>query len=878
MKRLLPIAVLLLFFCSTFLMPAVASAGSIEWKGQTWSSSDSIISFEKTADGTLKIKNSSSWSSGTVKVSTKGKSGVNLTFKNNVKAQGRVELKYKDKNDNNYINISQVSDYSGNQWTRTLSGRKGWSYAFSSKSEKVSLNKSNPGVISFSRSGSSDNLQCSFGGLSVDNVNFGSGVDFTELRISINGYAKELELTDFSFPDAGGGSDVKHTVSVTAEANGSASASGDVEVAEGNDYAITFTPDAGYVVDKVFVDTVDKTSTLTAGDGFKKILTISKIAKSHSVRATFKQHPPLDVTVTVKGNGTVTSGDVTLNNANTSHVFSVSYDGSVSLAYTAADGYQLKEIREDGSKISSPSNPHVVDNVTRSIPVSVEFEKEKFDIAITKSGYSGTVSPSSPKVARGEDQRITFTSAYNTAVGAVIIDEGTDDEKTYYGIPSYTFKNVTKAHTVKVDFVAAKYTVTPTSPTNGTIFPSSAVKVAQNGKATFFFTPASGYTVKQVMVGGNKVADSVSEYTVENIGENKTIAVEFKSSSSSSSDYTITPQTTAGGSISPSSPVDVASGGTQKFTFTPDSGYVVKEVQVDGSKVAGNVSSFDVTNVQKNATIKVVYEKVAVTRTITVSSNAGGSVSEEGTVTVADGSSKIFTFTPDVGYEIKKVMVDNSPVTVASSYQFTSISQNHTLAVEFAKKQYTVNITSPSHGTVTASANSVEHGGSVTFTVTPAAGYTLSSFKVNNKAVAVTSNKATVSPVTGNVTAVAAFVQASNDSDNDGIEDSWEQTHFGSLSKDGTGDTDNDGLSDIEEYRQGADPNDNDSDDDGMTDGWEVEHGLSVNVNDANGDKDGDGASNLQEFQKNTDPDDAHSVPSASKGKIPVPVMSLLMS
>jgi len=44
------------------------------------------------------------------------------------------------------------------------------------------------------------------------------------------------------------------------------------------------------------------------------------------------------------------------------------------------------------------------------------------------------------------------------------------------------------------------------------------------------------------------------------------------------------------------------------------------------------------------------------------------------------------------------------------------------------------------------------------------------------------------------------------DSDNDGMDDNWEITHFNNLARDGTGDFDNDGQSDLAEYLAGTDP------------------------------------------------------------------------
>ncbi|SEA84273.1 PKD repeat-containing protein [Thiothrix caldifontis] len=49
-------------------------------------------------------------------------------------------------------------------------------------------------------------------------------------------------------------------------------------------------------------------------------------------------------------------------------------------------------------------------------------------------------------------------------------------------------------------------------------------------------------------------------------------------------------------------------------------------------------------------------------------------------------------------------------------------------------------------------------------------------------------------------------VNPGHDTDGDGMDDAWELEHFGTLDRDGTGDFDGDGISDLDEFRQGTDP------------------------------------------------------------------------
>ncbi|WNC71968.1 PQQ-binding-like beta-propeller repeat protein [Thalassotalea psychrophila] len=131
-------------------------------------------------------------------------------------------------------------------------------------------------------------------------------------------------------------------------------------------------------------------------------------------------------------------------------------------------------------------------------------------------------------------------------------------------------------------------------------------------------------------------------------------------------------------------------------------------------------------------------------------------------------------------------------------------------------------------------------------------------------------------------------INIDGDSDNDGINDWWED-RFGldknnvddailDLDSDGltnieeytlatdpnVEDTDSDGLSDFEEYTTyRSNPLSNDTDADGMDDLWEVNNGLNLlDATDKDLDADVDSLTNIEEYIEATDPNDPLSLPS----------------
>ncbi len=96
------------------------------------------------------------------------------------------------------------------------------------------------------------------------------------------------------------------------------------------------------------------------------------------------------------------------------------------------------------------------------------------------------------------------------------------------------------------------------------------------------------------------------------------------------------------------------------------------------------------------------------------------------------------------------------------------------------------------------------------------------------------------------------LIVGGEDTDADGLLDSWEVSVYGDLSKGADDDGDGDGLTASGEFTAGSDPTKADTDDDGLPDGQEV---TEVNSDPGKADTDGDGLTDAEEFNTHqTDP------------------------
>ena len=386
-----------------------------------------------------------------------------------------------------------------------------------------------------------------------------------------------------------------YTVTVTSSGNGTASASPAKAVA-GAEITLTAKPNTGYH----FKEWQVMSGGVTIKDD-KFLMPNDNV----EVKAIFEKDAPpapTEHTITVKtdGNGT----------ASASHAKAVA-GTEITLTATPNKGYHFKEwqvmsgnVTIKGDKFTMPDS---------DVEVKAIFEKDappvptEYTITVT-SGGNGTASASHAKAVAGTE--ITLTATPNTGYHFKewqVISGGVTIKDNKFLMPN---ANVEVKAIFEKDAPPAPTEFIVTFDGNGGT-PSVGSMTTTDQKLTSL--PSASRSGSYSFDGWYTEKSGGTKITTDTVfSANTTVYAHWTytggGGGSGYSYYTIEATAGAGGSISPSGNVSVREGGDQTFTITPDKGYAVANVKIDGKSI-GAVKSYTFENVSRTHTIEVIFVK-----------------------------------------------------------------------------------------------------------------------------------------------------------------------------------------------------------------------------------------------------------------------------
>lgn len=298
---------------------------------------------------------------------------------------------------------------------------------------------------------------------------------------------------------------------------------------------------------------------------------------------------------------------------------------------------------------------------------------------------------------QGTDVKIAITPDAGYILEKVLFSGADKTDDVVYeanGVnAAYTIFNVQPpSYRVDITFKAApenKYAVTVAAGPGGTISPADPqITVYEGQTRKFTITPNDGYVVDDLKLNDTSVKENVTfdesgvgTYTLSGITANSALNATFKAIPK---EFTITATAGEHGKIEPAE-IIVKEGDTTIFTITPDSGYTIDKLLLDGVGSTMNVTEnkFPLPPASADHKIHVTFKELPpVQHKITASAEENGTISPSDAM-VNHGTSQVFTITPTGNYQVFDVLADGVSVGAKTSYTFENVTADHTINATF---------------------------------------------------------------------------------------------------------------------------------------------------------------------------------------------------
>jgi uncharacterized repeat protein (TIGR02543 family)/prepilin-type N-terminal cleavage/methylation domain-containing protein len=275
--------------------------------------------------------------------------------------------------------------------------------------------------------------------------------------------------------------------------------------------------------------------------------------------------------------------------------------------------------------------------------------------------------------------------------------------------------------------VFASLTINVNPLSSGTVQATPSGYLYNSGTmVTITAIPIAGYR----FVGWTGDVNTTSASTTVLMSANKTVTANF-----TPNDYAIIATVGANGTIDPSGVVYVNNGDSQTFTMTPNTGYHISSLTVDGSPVA-IAPMYTFSNISASHMINVGFEINKYT--LTYNAGTGGTISGVTPQTVNHGSDgTVVTAVPNTGYHFVNWSDNGSTNPVR---QDKNVTADLTTTATFAIDTYTITSSTGANGTISPlGATTVNYGANQSYTITPNAHYHIATVTVDGTAVAASS-------------------------------------------------------------------------------------------------------------------------------------------
>lgn len=401
----------------------------------------------------------------------------------------------------------------------------------------------------------------------------------------------------------------------------------------------------------------------------------------------------------------------------------------------------------NGGNDSSTTQPGSNNPTTPTAPSTQQPEKKTGTVTIGAVEH-GSVTADKMTAEVGADVTFTVTPDENYSVKSFKVN---NDEKQLNDSNQVVVKMVEGGLTVSAEFEINSAAVTITQADHGSISADkSTAKIGEN--VTFTVAPEANYVVSSFKVNDADVAlDGNNQAVVVMVAGGLNVTASFELGSG-----TVTIGTMEHGAVT-ADKMTAKIGEDVTFKITSDTGYDVNFFKVNGISVKYEAKEDPTTGkTYGEAKVKMVSGGLTVTAefklavyTIEWDTPAHGTIAVEGDKKSATYGEEVkFIFTPETGYEIKYLTINEEQVQWVSDNTYTTIMGEYGLfvTVQFGLENETITVNAGEHGTIEHKNKADDtqdylYGDTAVVTVTPNEGFMIETITVDGKAIEVPEDK-----------------------------------------------------------------------------------------------------------------------------------------
>lgn len=400
----------------------------------------------------------------------------------------------------------------------------------------------------------------------------------------------------------------------------------------------------------------------------------------------------------------------------------------------------------NGGNDSSTTQPGSNNPTTPTAPSTQQPEKKTGTVTIGAVEH-GSVTADKMTAEVGADVTFTVTPDENYSVKSFKVN---NDEKQLNDSNQVVVKMVEGGLTVSAEFEINSAAVTITQADHGSISADkSTAKIGE--EVTFTVAPEANYVVSSFKVNDADVAlDGNNQAIVVMVAGGLNVTASFELGSG-----TVTIGTIEHGAVT-ADKMTAKIGEDVTFKITSDTGYDVSSFKVNGSDVDYATKEDSTTGkTYWEAKVKMVSGGLTVTAefklavySIEWDAPTHGTIAVEGGKTQATYGEEVkFIFTPETGYEIKYLTINEEQVQASDNTYTTTMGEYGLfVTVQFGLENETITVNAGEHGTIEHKNKADDsqdylYGDTAVVTVTPNEGFMIETIKVDGKAIEVPEDK-----------------------------------------------------------------------------------------------------------------------------------------